>query len=98
MTRAGSFASTPEADGIRRALHHQLNHAQPDLATLRVAVCVFVAMLRDRRVPPERTIVAVKEVMASLQVSPDHLERLREVASLITTWCVEEYYGTSPPE
>jgi hypothetical protein len=93
MTRAANFASSSEADGIRSALHHQLNHAQPDLAGLREAVCAFVAMLRDGGVPPERTLVAVKEVIASLHVAPNHAERLREVAGVITTWCVEEYYG-----
>jgi hypothetical protein len=98
MTRAGSLASSSEADGIRYALHQQLSDPDQDLMPLREAVCAFVATLRDRGLPPERTLVAVKDVMGSVHASPQHLERLREITSLITKWCVEEYYGSSPAD
>lgn len=96
MTRAGSLTSSPEADRIRTALHQQLGRPDPDqdLATLRDAICAFVATLRDLGVPPERTLVTVKEVTGSVQAPPPRLDRQREIARLVVVWCVEEYYGT----
>jgi len=52
-------------------------------------------MLRDLGLPPERTLIAVKEVMGSVHPSPQRLDRLRELMSLVAEWCVEEYYGNS---
>jgi hypothetical protein len=53
------------------------------------------ANLRDLGLPPERTLIAVKEVMGSVHPSPQRLDRLRELMSLVAEWCVEEYYGNS---
>ena len=95
MTRTGNPASSHEAERIRSALQEQLTNPDQDLATLRNAICAFVAMLRDLGFPPERMLVSVKEVVRSVQATPQGLDRQRELTSLVAEWCVKEYYRTS---
>ena len=91
-TTSRSHTSGPEADRVRRAMREQLSDPDREPTTLREAVCAFVAMLRDRGLPPERTLVAVKDVISSAYAPNDILDRQRELASRVATWCVEEYY------
>ena len=61
-------------------------------------ICAYVDELRSRKLPPERIIVLMKEVMAQAQMTspPGSLLRRSERAmrDLVLEWCIEHYFGT----
>ena len=70
---------------------------------LRERVCTAVADLRNLGWPPERVIVAVKQLAADAGLRPSRnlliisgqLTRHDEIVQRIVRWCIEEYYGAA---
>jgi hypothetical protein len=59
-------------------------------ARARSSISTVVRMLRVRGVPPERVLISVKEMLASLpQREHDVLDRVQQK---IILWAIEEYY------
>ena len=80
---------------VRRAL----GAGAADDAVARMAVGTFVRRLRDRGVPPERALIAVKRA-ARVALAPSLATPLgaatHETAEArlaeVVRWCIEEYY------
>ena len=54
------------------------------------SISTVVRMLRDRAMPPERVLICVKELLASLpQQEHDVMESVRQKVIL---WAIEDYY------
>ena len=84
-------------EGLRRALRAAGATRDYGSPTLHREVCDYVRDLRDRGLPPESVVIAVKSaVHGATGPSPRATERGRRSAELldrVVRWCIEEYYG-----
>ena len=55
-------------------------------------VCAFVRARRDAGDPPERVIVALKDVIDRAAVRGHRTERQSALVETIIRWCINEYY------
>ena len=94
---AGSSQARDLPDGLRRALIAAAVTRDYTTPALHDEVCDYVRGLRDRGLPPETVVVAVKSAVreATLGLGPYQAERRHGVELLdrVVRWCIEEYYG-----
>jgi hypothetical protein len=94
-------SSTREApDALRRALVSAAEQRDYSSASLHAEVCEYVRGLRDRGLPPEAVVIAVKHAVreSMLGLAPYQMERHHssDLVDRVVRWCIEEYYGGGP--
>lgn len=97
---AAGFSQARELpEGLRRALTEAAASRDYTAPTLHEEVCDYVRDLRDRGLPPETVVIAMKHAVrdATLGLAPYQVERRRsaELLDRVVRWCIEEYYGGS---
>ena len=85
MTR--SVAATRFVRAVE-AWHSKLSDAVGE--ELRDAACAFVDELKTREMPPEQVLVAVKDLLHS--VDGGDAETQRQLMQKVIGWCINAYY------
>jgi hypothetical protein len=94
---AGFSQARDIPDGLRRALIAAAATRDYTAPGLHEEVCDYVRDLRDRGLPPETVVIAMKSAVrdATLGLAPYQVERRHsaELLDRVVRWCIEEYYG-----
>jgi hypothetical protein len=94
-TAHGAIARYVELRAIpnrARFSHRDAERFQEGQQAVRVAVARVVAILRERSVTPERVLISLKELLASMpRYDGDVVDDLRQQ---VIRWAIEDYYDT----
>jgi hypothetical protein len=71
---------------------HEAERFGDEQKAIRIAVATVVAILRERAVTPERVLISLKELLASMPRCDGDVEiGLRQQ---VIRWAIDDYYGT----
>lgn len=93
----GAAGAQGVPEGLRRALVAAAASRDYDAPELHEEVCNHVRALRDRGLPPEQVVVAIKSAVrdSTAGLGPYRLARRHSADLLdkVVRWCIEEYYS-----
>jgi hypothetical protein len=101
--RTDSPAVLPYDGDVRNELARLIAEAfraeSSGIENLHLRVCAFVRERRDAGDPPERVVVALKDVIDRATICSARTEKQSALVETMIRWCINEYYqaADSPP-